>query len=63
MMVNINKKIIENFNWIDLHKQVGQLRISEPTDSDIQEGYFTRTVYFMDSKGKVYILLEEDIRE
>lgn len=62
-MIYMNKGFIKKFKWIELHDSIGQIKVSEPTESDINEGDFMRYVYFMDSNRNVYALFEQDVRE
>mgnify|MGYP000323897036 CR=1 FL=1 len=50
------------FKWEDLHKQVGVITVTEPTESDIAEGMFHRVVYFINEKREMYLIHSEDIR-
>lgn len=54
---------IESFDWKELHKQVGQVVVIEPSESDIHEGNFMSQVWFMTKGMKLYLLDEWDIRQ
>lgn len=50
-------------NLKKLHKKFGQLIVSMPTESDVNEGNYLAHLYFRDDEGNVYLLLENDIRQ
>jgi len=49
---------IEDFDINILNKKIGRLLVSMPTDSDIQEGYFTAKLWFFSEDGKMYLIKE-----
>jgi len=53
----------KTFTWSTLHKKVVQIVVSEPTDSDINEGNFMAQVMAMDDKLNLYVIDEWDIRK
>ena len=58
-----NCKEVNTFNLKELHRKIGQIVLSEPTDSDIQEGNCTAQLMFMTEDLTIYIIDEWDIRK
>lgn len=51
------------FEMRDLHKKIGQLVFTEPTESDIAEGNFMEQLWFRDEKQNLYLIHERDVRQ
>ena len=49
---------VTKFTWKDLHQKVGKIVVMEPSDSDLQEGWFKTQVWFYTSDHKMYLLSE-----
>jgi hypothetical protein len=50
--------MLRSFDWKDIHKKFGRIIVQEPTDSDINEGFFKTCVWFQCEDGKIYVLAE-----
>jgi hypothetical protein len=48
----------EEFDINELHKKVGRMIVTMPTDSDLQEGMFMAKLWFMCENGKMYLIKE-----
>lgn len=50
------------FDWKELHKKIGRIVVTQPTDSDIQEGQYLVQLWFVtheENEGpKMYLLAE-----
>lgn len=63
MIYNPYTEMPKSFAWKDLHKKSGTFIYCEPTDSDINEGFFMEQLWFMDTDYKQWLIMEKDVRE
>lgn len=49
-------EVFREFEWKELHKKLGVIVVSEPTESDIAEGNASTKVLFVDEEMNTYVL-------
>lgn len=59
MMQMPNYKTVKTFDWPQLNKKIGQIIVSEPTDSDLQEGQSLTQVWFIEEDSTMWLLAEK----